>query len=115
MVRIKALQARCEAKEEVVCCQHTRLEYKANQRNQYKEASCILNVKLMVKTDELEKATQRCKERTKANTNLTMELAAFREQVEQAKVDVVVEYQISQPFLGELGGLYGDGFKDYLM
>nr|POE91338.1 hypothetical protein CFP56_44507 [Quercus suber] len=46
IVRMKALQAKYEAKEGVVRHQHTRLEYEADKLNQYKEATCILNDEL---------------------------------------------------------------------
>ena len=114
MVRMKALQARCEAKEGVVRHQRTLLEYEADQLNQYKEDACILNDKWTRKKVVLETTSLRCKELAKANTNLTTELAALREQIEQAKADSVAEYQTSQPFYDELGGLYDDGFEDCL-
>ena len=92
MVRMKALQARCEAKERVVRHQRTFLEYEADQLNQYKEDACILNDKLTRKKVVLETTSLRCEELAKANTNLMTELAALREQIEQAKADSVAEY-----------------------
>ena len=89
---MKALQARCNAKEAVVCRQHTHLEYEANQLNQYKKAAHILNVELIEKNAQLKKANYRCEELAKANTNMTTKLAALREQIEQAKVDIVAGF-----------------------
>lgn len=85
MVRMKALQDRCEAKEGVVRQQHKRLEYEAKELEQYKEASCILNVELMVKIALLEKETRHCEDLAKANTNLTTKLVAFCEQIKPSQ------------------------------
>lgn len=49
-----------------------------------------------------------------SNTNLTTKLTTLREQMEQAKADAMADYQTSQPFYNELGGLYGDGLEDCL-
>ena len=62
------------------------------EQDQYKESARILNVELMVKVTLLEQETRRCAKLAKANTNLTTELAAFREQTEQAKADAVAEF-----------------------
>jgi len=40
---------------------------------------------------------------TKANTNLTTELATLHEQVDMAKANTVAEYKYSQPYFDELG------------
>lgn len=48
------------------------------------------------------------------NTNLMTELAAFCKQMDKAKADTVVMFQISQPFFDECSVFYGDGFDDYL-
>ena len=82
MVRMKAFQDRCEAKEGVVRRQRKRLEYKAKELYQYKKASCILNVELTTKIALLEQETC-CREKlAKANTNLTTEFVALCEQME---------------------------------
>ena len=52
-------------------------------------------------------------ELTKANTNLTTNLAALHEQVNKAKADAVVEYKDFQPYFDELGDQYGEGFEDF--
>lgn len=114
MVRMKALRVRCEAKEGVACHKHAHLEYKANQLEQCKEATRILNAELTEKKAKLVATTHQCQELAKSNTNLMTELATLREQIKQAEVDTVVEYQTSQPFYDELGGLYGNSFKDFL-
>lgn len=111
---MKALRVRCEAKEGVVCHQHTHLEYKADQLEQYKEATRILNVELTKKKTKLEATTHRCQELAKSNINLMIELATLCEQIKQTESDTVAEYQTSQPFYDELGGLHGDDFKDCL-
>ena len=79
MVRMKALQARCEAKDGVVCRQCTYPEYEAYWLNQYREATHILTIEVMEKHALLEKATHCCEDLAKANTNMTTELAAFHD------------------------------------
>ena len=43
LVRMKALQDQCVAKEGVVSCLRKRNENLTNEQDQYKEALCILN------------------------------------------------------------------------
>lgn len=95
MVRMKALHVICETKEGVVRRWHTRLDYEANQLNQYKEATRILNVDLMEKKAKLEMATYCCEGLAKANTNIMTELATLCEQMERAKAEAMVEYRTS--------------------
>ena len=111
---MKALQARYIAKEGVVRRQRIRLEHKANQLIQYKEAACILDFEVNEKKVKLEATTRQCEELVKSNTNLMTELTILHEQMEQVKANAVAEYRTSQPFYDELGGLYGDGFEDGL-
>ena len=68
----------------------------------------------MAKIASLENETRYCEDLAKANTNLMTKLAALREQMEQAKVDAMARFRISQPYYDECGGFYGDGFDDYL-
>lgn len=82
MVRKKALQDKCEAKEGVVHRQWKRLKFEAKQLEQYKEASRILNMELTGKIALLKQETRHREELAKVNTNLTMELVAFHEQME---------------------------------
>lgn len=104
MVRMKALQDKCKAKEGVICryCKHQ--EYKTKERDQYKEVVHILNVELMEKSATLEHETHHYAELSKPNTNLTMELGALCEQTNRAKADTVVRFQTSQPYYDECGG-----------
>lgn len=89
-------------------------EYEVQQLKQYKKASCILNVELMAKIALLEKETHCYEDFTKANTNLTTELATLHEQMEQVKVDAMAGFRTSQLYYDECGSFYGDGFDDYL-
>lgn len=57
MVRMKALQDRCEVKEGVIRRYRKRQEYKTKEQDQYKEVVRILNVELMEKTATLEQET----------------------------------------------------------
>ena len=68
-------------------CQH-----EADQLEQYKDATRILNIKLSEKKAELEATIRQCEELAKSNTNLTTKLTTLREQMEQAKADTVAEY-----------------------
>lgn len=49
-----------------------------------------------------------------AKVSLKKELATLREQMEKAKVDVVVEFRASQPFIDVCAIYYSDGFDDFL-
>ena len=95
MVRIKALQDRCVAKEGVIRRYCKRQEYETKERDQYKEVVRTLNTELMVKLALLKKETRRHEELEKANTNLKMELAAFGEQMEKAQADAVAWFWTS--------------------
>ena len=53
-------------------------------------------------------------EAEKAKTNLTMQLAALCEQKDKAKVDVVAEFWVFQPFYDTCDTYYGDRFNDCL-
>ena len=71
-------------------------------------------MELMAKLALLEKETRSCEELEKMTTNLTIELAALREQIKKAKVDVVAAFRTSQPYFDECGIYYGNGFDDCL-
>lgn len=85
-----------------------------NKRDQYKEAICTLNTKLIAKLTQLEKKTCYCEELEKTATNLMTELAALHEQMDKAKANTMAVFQISQPFFDECEVYYGDRFDDYL-
>jgi len=68
----------------------------------------------MAKIASLKNETCHYEDLAKVNTNLTMELAALREQMKPAKADAMVGLRISQPYYDECGGFYGDGFDDCL-
>lgn len=53
-------------------------------------------------------------EAEKAKTNLALELAVLHDEMVKAKVDVVVELQVSQPFFDTCDIYYGDGFDNCL-
>ena len=86
MVRMKALQARCVAKEGVVRHQYICLKHGADWLSQYKEAARILNIKVNEKKVKLEATTCWCEELVKSNTNLMTELTTLREQMEQLRL-----------------------------
>ena len=53
-------------------------------------------------------------EAEKAKTNLALELAVLHDQMVKAKVNAVVEFQVSQPFFDTCDIYYGDGFDNCL-
>ena len=95
MVRIKALQDRCIAKEGVIRRYRKYQDYKTKERNQYEEVVRTLNTELIVKLTLLEKETRRREELEKANTKLMMELATFGKQMEKAKADAIAGFRTS--------------------
>lgn len=90
---MKALQDKCIANEGVICQFRKHQEIQNKEQEQYKEVVHTLNKELSMKLVELVEETHRLEEVEKAGTNLTMELAALREQMDKAKADVVVEFR----------------------
>lgn len=90
---MKALQDKCIANEGVIYQFRKHQEIQNKEQEQYKEVIHTLNKELSMKLAELVEETRRLEEVEKAGTNLTMELAALREQMDKAKADVVVEFR----------------------
>ena len=71
-------------------------------------------MELTTKLALLKEETRCREEEDKAKTNLMSELAAFRKQMDKAKIDAVAAFWVSQPIFDKCGIFYGDGFDDFL-
>lgn len=49
----------------------------------------------------------------KENGNLKSEVATLHEGMDKVKEKAIEEYQVSQPYINEMGGYYGEGLKDF--
>ena len=92
MVRVKALQDRCVAKEGVVSCVRKHNATLMNEQGQYKEAVHTLNKEVKEVKGKLEEA-DRQKEK------LQEEVMALREKVETVRTDAVQKFKTSQLFI----------------
>lgn len=113
---MRAFQISHFAQEAVVKHLRTHLAIEGDQIKEYKEAIYLLNGEVITqkaKVTQLEGIAYLVEELTKANTNLTIELTAFHEQVDKVKVDAIQEFKDSQPYFDELGGQYDEGFEDF--
>lgn len=100
----------------VVKCLRTRLAERIDQLKVYKEAIRTFNREVNAQKDkvsQLEGAAYQVEELTKSNTNLTIEVAALRDQVDKVRANAMEEFKDSQPFFDLLGAQYGEGFEDY--
>ena len=111
---MRTFQDKCVANEGVIRRYCKRQEIENKERDRYKEAARTLNTKLTAKLTLLKEETRRHEEVEKMNTNLTTELAALCKQMDKAKADAVVAFQISQPFFDECSVFYDEGFDNYL-
>ena len=114
LVRMKALQDRCVAKEGVISRLKKCNETLTNEQDRYKEALCTLNKEVTTLNEKLKKETSEREKAQEAKANLEKELMALCGQVEIAKADVVTKFKASQPFIDTCVVYYGDGFKDCL-
>ena len=107
LVRVKALQDRCVAKEGVVGWVRKYNANLMNEQGQYKEVVHTLNNELKKVRGKLEKAD--CQKE-----KLQHEVMALREKVEMATTDDVQEFKASQSFIDSCADYYGTGFDDCL-
>jgi len=110
---MRALQDRCVANEGFIHRFRKYQEIEKKERAQYSKAVHTFNKELTAKSTMLAEETHWLEEVKKAKTNLAMKLAAIYEQVERSRANIVVEFQISQPFFNACGIYYGEGFKDF--
>ena len=107
LVRIKALQEHCVAKEEVV--DHVRKHNATlmNEQGQYKEAMRTLNQEVKELKEKLEEADRQ-------KQKLQKEVTTLRKKVETAEIDTVQKFKTSQLFIDSCADYYGTGFDDCL-
>ncbi|XP_065634362.1 uncharacterized protein LOC136069584 [Quercus suber] len=107
LVRVKALQDRCVAKEGVVTRVNKHNANMRNQQAQYKEAVRILNVELKDVKTELEEAKRQ-------RLEIEGKLTALYDQLETVGADAVEKFKASDAFIDSCGSYYGTGFDDCL-
>lgn len=78
LVHIRGLQNRCVANEGVIRQYHKRQEIENNERDQYKEAICILNEELTATLAKLNEETRLREEVEKVKVDLATELTTLR-------------------------------------
>ena len=107
MVRVKALQDRCVAKEGVIGRVRKHNTNLMNVQGQYKEAVRTLNMEVKEVKGKLEEADHQKKK-------LQEEVTVLREMVETAGTDVVQKFKTSQLFIDSCADYYDTGFDDCL-
>lgn len=107
---MRALQDNCVANEGVIRQFRKCQEIENKEKDQYKEAICTFNTKLTTKLTQSEKETCYHEELEKATTNLMTKLVALCEQMDKAKADTVLAFQISQPFFTSAASNMATGF-----
>ena len=106
-MRVKALQDRCIAKEDVITWVRKHNTNLMDQQAQYKDSLRDLNHELKTKVEKLEEAKRQ-------KQKLQEEVTALREKVETAKTDAVQKFKASQSFIDSCANYYGIGFDDCL-
>ena len=107
MVRVKAFQDRCVAKEGVITRVRKHNTNLLDQQKQYKDGLRDLNCELKTKVEKLEEAEYQKQKLQEAVT-------ALREKVETAGTDAVQKFKASQSFIDSCVDYYGTGFDDCL-
>ena len=107
MVRVKALQDRCAAKEGVVTRVRSHNTSLMNQQAQYKDAVRTLNT-------ELQEVKEKLTESSSRSDKLQEEVTALGEKLQTAGADAIRDFKASQAFYDSCGEYYGTGFEDCL-
>ncbi|XP_050259054.1 uncharacterized protein LOC126704055 [Quercus robur] len=107
LVRVKALQDRCTAKEGVVSRVRRHNSTLMDQQAQYKEAVRLLNTDLKDVKEKLGEAEGEQKK-------LEEEVSSLRAQVVTAGTDAVEKFKTTQSFIDSCADYYGAGFDDCL-
>ena len=111
---MKALWDRSVAQEGVISHLGKRNENLTNEQDQYKDALRTLNKEVTELNEKLkEEGCQKEKEQ-EAKVTLEKRLMALLGQVEAARVDAIIEFTVSQPFISAYTIYYGDGIEDCL-
>ena len=107
LVRVKALQDRCVAKERVVTQVRKHNTNLMNEQGQYKEAVRTLK-------NELKKVRGKLEEANRQKEKLQQEVTDLNKKVETVGTDAVREFKVSQSFIDSCAKYYGTGFDDCL-
>ena len=107
MVRVKALQERYLAKEEVVTRVRKHNATLMNKQGQYKEAMRTFN-------KEVKELREKLVEAGFQKQKLQEEVTALREKAETAGTDAVQKFKTSQSFIDSCADYYDTGFDDCL-
>ena len=107
MVRVKALQDRCIAKEGIVGRVRKHNATLMNEQGQYKEAIHTFNQEVKELKGKLEEADRQ-------KQKLQEEVMALCEKVETAGTEAVQKFKTSQLFIDSCADYYGIGFDNCL-
>ena len=107
MVRVKALQDRCLAKEGVVTRVRKHNAALMNEQGQYKEAMHTFN-------QEVKELRGKLAEAGSQKQKLQEKVTALQEKVKTARTDAVEKFKMSQSFIDSCTDYYGTGFDDCL-
>ena len=106
-MRVKTLQDRCMAKEDVVIQVRKHNTNLMNQRAQYKDGLRDLNRERKTKVEKLEEAEHQ-------KRKLQEEVTALHKKVEMAGTNAIQKFKASQSFIDSYADYYGNGFDDCL-
>ena len=107
MVRVKALQDRCLAKEGVVTRVRKHNVALMNEQGQYKEAMRTFN-------QEVKKLRKKLVEASSQKQKLQEKVTALQEKVKTARTDAVQKFKTSESFIDSCTDYYSTRFDDCL-
>ena len=107
LVRVKALQDRCIAKEGVVTRVRKHNTNLMNEPGQYKDAVRTLNSELKEVREKLEEANHQ-------NEKLQQKVTVLSKRLETARTDAVRDFKALQSFIDSCAEYYDNGFDDCL-
>ena len=107
LVRVKALQDRCIAKEGVITRVRKHNAILMNEQGQYKEAMCTFN-------KEVKELKEKLVEAGSQKQKFQEEVTALQEKVEMVETDVVQKFKTLQSFIDSYADNYSIGFDDCL-
>lgn len=89
------------------------MESEADSLKKFKESSQTLGQEATKLKAKLSGVTHQVDELVKENANLKVEVVMLHEHMDKVKEKAIEEFQVSQPYFNEVGGYYGDDFKDF--
>lgn len=101
MRALKIHYASCEAS---IKCLKGCLEFKADALKKFKKSSQTWGQKVIDLKAKLSGMTHQTDKLMKENANLKFEVAALHKHMDKVKEKVIEEYQVSQPYINEMGG-----------